>query len=73
MLFVACCPGVGEDRFEAWMTIRKNNHTLLRKRHKPLGLIEVIAIALGGMVGGEIFTISEICVAMIGVYTPVAI
>ncbi len=55
------------------MTIRKNNHTLLRKRHKPLGLIEVIAIALGGMVGGEIFTISEICVAMIGVYTPVAI
>jgi amino acid transporter len=34
---------------------------------------ELIAIALGGMVGGGIFTILGISVAMIGVYTPLAI
>jgi amino acid transporter len=41
--------------------------------NKSLGAPELIAIALGGMVGGGIFTILGISVAMIGVYTPVAI
>lgn len=44
-----------------------------RKRNAPLGVIELIAIALGGMVGGGIFTILGISVSMIGVYTPLAI
>ena len=55
------------------MTIKRNNHSIHRKRHKPLGLVELVAIALGGMVGGGIFTILGISVSMIGVYTPVAI
>ena len=44
-----------------------------RKRNKALGIPELIAIALGGMVGGGIFTILGISVAMIGAFTPVAI
>ena len=44
-----------------------------RKRNKSLGLLELIAIALGGMVGGGIFTILGVSVAMIGNITPVAI
>jgi amino acid transporter len=40
---------------------------------KNLGLIELIAIALGGMVGGGIFTILGVSVSIIGAYTPVAI
>jgi amino acid transporter len=44
-----------------------------RTRGKSLGVPELIAIALGGMVGGGIFTILGISVGMIGVYTPVAI
>ncbi len=47
--------------------------TLHRKRHKALGVTELIAIALGGMVGGGIFTVLGISVAMIGAMTPVAI
>ncbi len=44
-----------------------------RPRDKALGMLELVAIALGGMVGGGIFTILGISVAMIGVYTPIAI
>ncbi len=44
-----------------------------RKRNKNLGLTELIAIALGGMVGGGIFTILGISVSMIGNLTPIAI
>lgn len=44
-----------------------------RNRDKSLGLLELIAIALGGMVGGGIFTILGVSVSMIGVYTPIAI
>lgn len=44
-----------------------------RKRGKSLCLLELIAIALGGMVGGGIFTILGISVAMIGNLTPIAI
>jgi amino acid transporter len=44
-----------------------------RKRNKNLGLPELIAIALGGMVGGGIFTILGISVSMIGNFTPIAI
>ncbi len=51
----------------------KNNNTIHRRRDKVLGLPELIAIALGGMVGGGIFTILGISVSMIGVFTPVAI
>ncbi len=46
---------------------------MLRKRNKSLGLLELIAIALGGMVGGGIFTILGISVSMIGIFTPLAI
>jgi len=44
-----------------------------RKRNKTLGLAELIAIALGGMVGGGIFTILGISVSIIGNLTPIAI
>ena len=44
-----------------------------RKRNKNLGLAELVAIALGGMVGGGIFTILGISVSMVGTLTPVAI
>ncbi|MRI01613.1 amino acid permease [Kriegella sp. EG-1] len=44
-----------------------------RKRNKSLGLAELIAIALGGMVGGGIFTILGISVSLIGTLTPFAI
>ncbi len=47
--------------------------SLHRKRNKSLGLPELIAIALGGMVGGGIFTILGISVSMIGKLTPIAI
>lgn len=49
------------------------NQSIHRKRNKVLGVPELIAIALGGMVGGGIFTILGISVSMIGVFTPVAI
>lgn len=49
------------------------NITRHRKRNKTLGTLELIAIALGGMVGGGIFTILGISVSMIGPYTPLAI
>ena len=42
------------------------------KPSKPLGLLELIAIALGGMIGGGIFTVLGVSVSMIGVFTPVA-
>jgi len=44
-----------------------------RAREKTLSVPELIAIALGGMVGGGIFTILGISVSMIGAYTPLAI
>ncbi len=44
-----------------------------RPRDKALGVFELVAIALGGMVGGGIFTILGVSVSMIGVYTPLAI
>jgi amino acid transporter len=47
----------------------KNIH---RKRKKSLGLLELVAIALGGMIGGGIFTVLGISVSMIGVFTPIA-
>lgn len=40
---------------------------------KELGLIELIAIALGGMIGGGIFTVLGISVSLIGNFTPIAI
>jgi amino acid transporter len=46
---------------------------LTRKRKKELGLGELIAIALGGMVGGGIFSILGIATENIGNATPVAI
>lgn len=38
-----------------------------------LGVPELIAIALGGMVGGGIFTILGLSVALVGVFTPLVI
>lgn len=53
----------------------EENHTksIHRKRNKSLGLAELVAIALGGMVGGGIFTILGISVALVGNLTPIAI
>lgn len=45
----------------------------IQSKGKNLGLAELIAIALGGMVGGGIFTILGISVELIGNLTPVAI
>jgi amino acid transporter len=50
-----------------------HNNSIHRKRNKALGVPELIAIALGGMVGGGIFTILGISVSMIGAFTPLAI
>jgi amino acid transporter len=46
---------------------------LLKKGKKDLGLTELIAIALGGMVGGGIFAILGVSVQYIGNATPIAI
>jgi len=54
------------------MTI-KNNHSIHRKRKKDLGILELVAIALGGMIGGGIFAILGVSVSIIGAYTPLAI
>ncbi|KPK26227.1 MAG: amino acid permease [Desulfobacterales bacterium SG8_35_2] len=51
----------------------QHDKSIHRKRNKALGVPELIAIALGGMVGGGIFTILGISVSMIGVLTPIAI
>ncbi len=50
-----------------------HNNSYHRKRNKTLGVPELIAIALGGMVGGGIFTILGISVSMVGVFTPLVI
>jgi len=55
------------------MLTNHQNNVIHRKRSKALGVTELIAIALGGMVGGGIFTILGISVSMIGVFTPLAI
>ncbi|WP_179374838.1 APC family permease [Winogradskyella wichelsiae] len=47
--------------------------TIHRKRNKNLGLAELVAIALGGMVGGGIFTVLGIAVSIVGNLAPVAI
>ena len=44
-----------------------------RKRNKSLGLPELVAIALGGMIGGGIFTVLGVSVAMVGDLTPFTI
>jgi len=44
-----------------------------RERGKTLGVPELVAIALGGMVGGGIFTILGISVSMVGAWTPAII
>lgn len=44
-----------------------------RVRGNSLGPLELVAIALGGMVGGVIFTVLGISVSMIGVFNPLAI
>jgi amino acid transporter len=44
-----------------------------KAREKPLGLTELIAIAIGGMVGGGIFSILGISTEKIGNATPIAI
>jgi len=43
-----------------------------RSRDKNLGVLELVAIALGGMIGGGIFTVLGISVSLIGVFTPLA-
>ncbi len=47
--------------------------TLPTSSKRPLGLLELIAIALGGMVGGGIFAILGVSVEFIGKSAPVAI
>ncbi len=45
----------------------------LRKKERDLKLPELVAIAVGGMVGGGIFTILGISVSMVGALAPFAI
>jgi len=52
---------------------KHHNKSCHRKRNKSLGVPELIAIALGGMVGGGIFTILGISVSLVGVFTPLVI
>lgn len=63
-------PNVVNTPLEKYRNRKMTQH---RKRNKNLGLAELIAIALGGMVGGGIFTILGISVSMIGNLTPIAI
>lgn len=49
------------------------NKSLIRPPKSPLGVTELIAIALGGMVGGGIFAILGLSVEAIGNAAPVAI
>lgn len=49
------------------------HRTITRKRKKPLGRVELVAVALGGMVGGGIFSILGIAVDIIGSAAPIAI
>lgn len=58
---------------EEIILIHNSKHSCHRKRGKTLGVPELIAIALGGMVGGGIFTILGISVSLVGVYTPLVI
>ncbi len=53
--------------------MKNHNNSCHRKRNKSLGVPELIAIALGGMVGGGIFTILGISVSLVGVFTPLVI
>lgn len=56
------------------MFLKSRHKTAVHRiRGKTLGIPELIAIALGGMVGGGIFTILGVSVALVGVYTPVVI
>lgn len=55
------------------MLTHNHDSSIHRKRNKALGVPELIAIALGGMVGGGIFTVLGISVSLIGVFTPLAI
>lgn len=55
------------------MHFTQKSHAAHRPRGKNLGVAELIAIALGGMVGGGIFTILGISVALVGAYTPLVI
>jgi len=55
------------------MQASNHNNSCHRKRNKSLGVPELIAIALGGMVGGGIFTVLGISVSMVGAYTPLVI
>ncbi|MFK7845631.1 MAG: APC family permease [Rhodothermales bacterium] len=55
------------------MQVTNYNNSCHRKRNRSLGVPELIAIALGGMIGGGIFTVLGISVSMIGAYTPLAI
>lgn len=54
------------------MNKNTQNSRLCRKRSKNLGAPELVAIALGGMIGGGIFTVLGISVSLIGVFTPIA-
>ena len=55
------------------MIFTNNRHSPHRSRNKSLGIPELIAIALGGMVGGGILTVLGISVAIVGAYTPLVI
>jgi len=45
----------------------------MKQKSDSLGLVELVAIAIGGMVGGGIFTILGISVAIVGASAPFAI
>ena len=53
--------------------ISMSKQILIKTPEKPLGLLELIALALGGMIGGGIFSILGVSVEKIGNATPIAI
>ena len=50
-----------------------HNNSCHREKNKSLGVPELIAIALGGMVGSGIFTVLGISVSLVGVFSPLVI
>ncbi|RMH44885.1 MAG: amino acid permease, partial [Gammaproteobacteria bacterium] len=53
--------------------MRDKTHRIHRPRGRALGVTELVAIALGGMIGGGIFSILGVSVSMVGSYAVLAI
>ena len=59
--------------FSVTFSNRSDEMRVTRKREQPLGRTELIAVALGGMIGGGIFSILGVAVDIVGGAAPMAI